>query len=734
LAGDISADPSIAVSERLNLGGSSEKLIPNRRENFTSKGQVIISSKAAWKEFLTRYYKNDLQVLAMSSKKYKSITVDFKDLQNYSTSIASDLINNPDSVLEDAKDAIPLVDLPVKKKLVAAVRISDLPKKSLVRELRSDDADTFISIDGLIKNASTVKDRLIVGAFQCARCGNIVNLPQPADGRLLMPAACKCKDDAKGIFRLLEGKNEGSEKVDFQHARLMESQEAVKGGERPQSIDINFINDLAGLVWPGMHVTITGVLRNLRHMENNHPTIDYDRYIDVNNIEYEKGDYGDIQITLEDEDQIEKICKKGNVLSQFIRSIAPTIYGYEDVKAAVALQLFSGIEIMMPDGVHLRGDIHVLLVGDPGIAKSQILRYIVNLAPRGKYTNGKTSSGVGLTASVTKSDFGGEHWEVEAGPLVMADKGLCAIDELEKMKPEHRADLLEAMEQQCVHIAKAGQEIMLMCRTCILGAANPKKGRFEPYDDLPEQVNMEPYFMSRFDAVFLMRDVPDPKRDRKIAEHIISVRNAGEMIMRRKNMVKHGVNENVLKERLDGKTPEIDSELLRKYVAYAKRHVYPIMTDAARAKIIEYYLEMRKPGDHDKGPISITARQLEGLVRFAEASARMRLSDEVTEDDAKIAVEVIQGSLQQTCMDPDTGEIDADILTVGISKSQREKIADYKTMIIELSAKHGGYAPEEELFEKAKENGYERSKAEKQLKKMREIGEITWRDGKIWPN
>ncbi len=242
---------------------------------------------------------------------------------------------------------------------------------------------------------------------------------------------------------------------------------------------------------------------------------------------------------------------------KIVRSIAPTIYGNEDVKEAVALQLFGGIPKEMPDGTHLRGDIHMLLVGDPGIAKSQILRYVVTLSPRGIYTSGKSSTAAGLTATAVKDEFGDGRWTLEAGALVLADMGIAAVDEMDKMRTEDRSALHEAMEQQSISVAKAGITATLRCRCALLGAANPKLGRFDAYTPISEQINMPAALLSRFDLIFVMQDMPDPKLDEAIAEHILKTHRVGEMIVQHSKKPIPGVDDEFIKQQLAPVTPDI---------------------------------------------------------------------------------------------------------------------------------------------------------------------------------
>ncbi|AFD00500.1 replicative DNA helicase Mcm [Methanocella conradii HZ254] len=680
----------------------------------------IVSSKQKWKEFFTRYYKPAIQQLAVSDARTKSLTVEFQDIVKFDVRLSEELLSNPGKVLKDAEDALPLVDLPVKRKVSAFVRIVKIPRKMQVRDLRSDHINTFVSIEGTVRKITDVRPRIINAAFECARCGNILYLPQEGTGKFLEPSYCPCNEEKKGVFRLLFKE---STFEDYQRIKIQESPEDLKGGEQPQTLDINVSNDLAGIATPGERIVVNGILRSIQKINRDGKTVYFDIYMDCNSIEFEEQEFDELEITPEDEEAILKLSRDPNIFKKITNSIAPSIYGYDEVKEAIALQLFSGIVKNLPDGTRIRGDIHVLLVGDPGIAKSQILRYVVNLAPRGVYASGKSASSAGLTAAAVKDDFDGS-WTLEAGALVLADKGIAAIDEIDKMKPEDRSALHEAMEQQSISVAKAGILATLKCRCALLGAANPKLGRFDPFDNIADQINMPPSLMSRFDLIFILQDKPDEKRDASIAGHILKSHYAGELNAH-KLVDNSSITDEALAEAMKPIKPDIDSNLLRKYIAYAKRKIFPIMTDEARERITKFYLELRKPGEAENSPIAVTARQLEGLVRLSEASARMRLSDRVTPEDVERTINIIMTSLKQVGMDRETGKLDIDILTVGVGKSQRERIKDLKNIIVDLAHEYGtGGVPLDKIIEKAGEHGMAKDKVEKEIKKLKEIGEI----------
>jgi replicative DNA helicase Mcm len=388
----------------------------------------------------------------------------------------------------------------------------------------------------------------------------------------------------------------------------------------------------------------------------------FDVWFDANNITSTVEEYENIEITDADLKKILELAKDPWVHEKIIRSIAPGIHGLEHVKEAVMLMLVGGSDKTISGGMKLRGISHVLLIGDPGLGKSQILKYAQSISPRGIYTSGKGSSAAGLTASVLRDSETGE-FTLEAGAIVLADKGLACIDEFDKMRNEDRSSIHEMMEQNTVSIAKAGIVATLNARTSILAAANPKMGRYEAKRTASENINLEPTILSRFDLIFVMADVPDPDTDRERAQHILSLHRGGLTA---------------------DKLPPVDTDFLRKYIAYSKEHSHPVLSEDASRRIEEYYLEMREMSTGGAA-IAITARQLEALVRLTEARARVAIREEATIEDAEAAIKLFRRSLEEVGIDPETGEYDIDILTTGTTKSKRSKIETVIDAIEELS-------------------------------------------------
>ncbi|WP_406661067.1 minichromosome maintenance protein MCM [Methanolobus sp. ZRKC3] len=676
-----------------------------------------------FKAFLKQYYWDDVLQLANDYPDQKSLEADFSDLEIFDRNLAEELLYQPDEVLPSANSALQDIDLPIEKTLVdAKVRFVRVPNKIPNRDLRSKHLMQFVAIEGMIRKATEVRPKIVDAAFKCLRCEHVTMIPQ-TELQFVEPVECENETcGRKGPFKI---QIHESTFIDAQKLQVQESPENLKGGTQPQSLDVDVNDDLAGIVKPGDRVVLNGVLRSHQRTTREGKSPFYDLVLHANSIEYMDLEFDELDITPEDEEEILALSRDPEVYDKIIKSIAPSIYGYEDVKEALSLQLFSGVAKHLPDGSRVRGDIHLLFVGDPGVAKSQLLRYMVKLSPRGVFASGKSASSSGLTAAAVKDDLGDGRWTLEAGALVMADMGIAAVDEMDKMSTEDKSALHEAMEQQTISVAKAGILATLKSRCALLGAANPKYGRFDRYEGIAQQINMPPALISRFDMIFVLLDTPNADLDSRIAKHILRSHYAGELSEQRKNMPLSEISQEQVDAHMDVIKPIIDPDLMRKYVAYARRNIFPVMEDDAREHLIKYYMDLRNMGEGKDSPVPVTARQLEALVRLAEASARVRLSDVATLDDAKRTTRISYSCMKQVGVDPDTGAFDVDVIASGTSKSQRDKIKIIKEIIKMVGEKHpGGKAPLEEVYAEAQAQQIDREHAEDMVSKMRRSGDL----------
>ena len=675
-----------------------------------------------WEGFLKRYCWNELIEMSNSYPEKRSLFVKFADMDTYDPNLADMLLEEPDVTIASATQALREMDIPTGVTLDAAnLRIIKLPKKLKIRDIRSDDIGKLAGIEGLVTKATEVRPRVVEAVFECPFCGHIFSVEQTGGRQFKEPRECEGCDRKVQHFKLLVDR---CKFANTQKIRLQESPEELRGGELPQAIDVNLEDDISGEIAPGDRIIVTGILRSYQRTTQFGKTPFFDIYLDGNSLEVMEEAFEEIQITEEDERKIMELKNQPDVYEKLIRSIAPSIFGCNEIKEAMVLQLFAGIPKELPDETRVRGDIHVLLVGDPGVAKSQLLNYQVKLAPRGLYTGGKSSTAAGLTAAAVRDEFGEGRWTLEAGALVLADKGIAAVDEIDKMKKEDRDALHEAMEQQTVSIAKAGIMARLNSRCALLAAANPIGGRFDRYETISKQINMPPTLLSRFDLIYTMMDRPNEDMDTKTAEHIIETHYAGEILARVKNIgkVEEGEKEH-FGEAMRMMEPAVQGDLLRKYVAWSKRNVFPVMSDEARKKFLEFYIGLRRQGyDDEEAPIPVTARQLEALIRLGEAKARTRLSDKITVEDAESVIGVVNYCLKHVFTDPETDKLDVDWINAGTTKTRRDRARSIKAIITELEAEHGDEVPIEDVLDIAEEEGMDRDKAEEVIEAMKRDG------------
>ncbi|WP_435119284.1 LAGLIDADG family homing endonuclease [Halolamina sp. C58] len=1147
-------------------------------------------------QFYRNYYREEVGKLAQEyPNERRSLYVDYNDLFTFDRDLAEDYLAKPEQMQEYAEEALRLYDLPADVSLGQAhVRLRGLPSEQTVdiRDLRvqDDHIGSMIAVQGIVRKATDVRPKVTEAAFECQRCGTMSYIPQ-SDGGFQEPHECQgC--ERQGPFSV---NHDQSEFVDSQKLRVQESPEGLRGGETPQSIDVDVEDDITGNVTAGDHVTVTGVLHIEQVTQGQEKTALFDLYMDGVTIEIEDEEFEDMDITDEDIAEIVELSNDPDIYEKMVGSIAPAIYGYEEEKLAMVLQLFSGVTKHLPDGSRIRGDLHLLLIGDPGTGKclkgdtrvilsdgrerpireiveenlddpkavddgvwdevdfevpsmqadgriepqratkvwkreapeklyrirtasgrelevtpshplfvpggagpsavraaeleagqfvatprtvptdgddeldvqyrraesynavrldlpdqwtpslarligyivaegyveqrsndtgfvsitnndrevlddvgdaldalglnysergphegkdareiicssgefvsfldslapsllegsdaqrvpdaisaasdqikraflrafvegeghvsanereisvasmsehllqdvrslllslgidsqlqprangsyrlrisgddfgeyvdrvgfvterksasvnahagtsgntntdvipvgdelrslreslglsqsecglprstyqhyergdrnpsreslravvdafdatlpeasveepvaadggstirerveslraltdgdlgwdriesiervepeddwvydievegthnyisngvvshnSQMISYVEQVAPRSVYTSGKGSSAAGLTAAAVRDDFGdGQQWTLEAGALVLADKGIAAIDELDKMDSGDRSAMHEGLEQQKISVSKAGINATLKSRCSLLGAANPKYGRFDQYEPIGEQIDLEPALISRFDLIFTVTDQPDPEHDSRLAEHILKTNYAGELHTQREENPNSEFTEEQVENVTEEVAPDIDADLLRKYIAYAKRNVYPTMSDEAKAAIEDFYVDLRSKGADEDAPVPVTARKLEALVRLAEASARVRLSDTVEEQDAEKVIEIVRDSLEDIGVDPETGEFDADVVETGTSKSQRDRIKSVKALIGDIEEEYDEGAPIEEVLDRAGEVGMDEDKAEKEIESLRKKGEL----------
>ncbi|MFP4118421.1 MAG: minichromosome maintenance protein MCM [Candidatus Woesearchaeota archaeon] len=654
-------------------------------------------------DFFEQYYYDDLVKAVQKGNSF--ILVDFQDLALHNVDLAQKVLDTPEEMLKTAQLAIEKLNLQGDFSEFF-VRFYNLPASQhvIIRNIRSKHIGKFLQLEAVVRQKGDVRPHVTNAKFECPSCGNIINVVQ-VEQKFKEPGQCGC--GRKGGFKLLDKKL-----VDVQKLVIEEPSENLEGGEQPKRFNLLLRNDLVSPISekktnPGSKINITGIVNEIPiSLRSGGKSVEFDLMLEGNYIHPVQEEFSSIQVSREEEQEFLEFARSGEAFKKLVKSFAPTIYGYERVKEALVLQMMAGVQKKRSDGVSTRGDVHVLLIGDPGAAKSQLLKRVSVIAPKARFVSGKGASGAGLTASVVKDEFLG-GWALEAGALVLGNQGIACIDELDKMTDEDRSAMHEALEQQTITVSKANIQATLRSETTVLAAANPKFGRFDPYEMLGKQINLPPALISRFDLIFPVRDLPDKEKDNNIAGFILKLHQDT--------------------SRADD--VELDTHFIKKYIAYAKQHFKPRLENEALEEIQNYYVKIRNMGSKEgEGggikSVPITARQLEALVRLTEASAKTRLSKKATKDDAKKAIELLHFTLSQIGLDPDTGKLDIDRITTGVTASQRNHISLVKEAITTLEKNVGKVIPEEEIVKECEQKGMEETKVEEILEKLHRSGDI----------
>jgi len=670
-----------------------------------------------FEEFFDGEYKKHIERIIESYPEKKSVLVDFKALEKFDPILADELLDNPDSVLEAAQNAIQNIHIPTltTEPFKPYIRFYNLPRDREigVRDLSAKHLGKMISVEGLIRLITDSLPRITMAVWKCRRCGNVYKIPQEKQ-QLKPPAMCECHSKE---FALEEEK---SSFIDYQKIQVQETLEKLKGNEQATYLDVYVSDDMVNKVAAGDKTRFIGVLR-LVPPQKDKKTV-YGRYLDVNSLEETAKEFSEVDVSKEEEAEIKRLSKNPQIYEMLAQSVAPAIYGHDTVKLSIALQLFGGVTKHLPNDQKIRGNIHVLLIGDPGCGKSQLLQAANKIAPKSIYVSGKTTTGAGLTASAVKDEFGEGGWTLKAGALVLSSGGVCMADELDKMDPDDRSALHEAMEQGMISVAKAGIVSRFKAETSLLAAANPKYSRFDKFTPFLEQIDLPPSLISRFDLFFMIRDILDKTQDQNISRHILETHQSGEKLMQANQ--KGVALKKEEKEEIDKRTkPIMDKEIFSKYVSYARQKCYPVLTEQSMQTISDFYVGLRDMG-RQQGAYAATARQLEGLVRLAEASARVRLSDVVESEDADRAIRLVKKSLEETVTDPDTGRIDIDIVTSGVTQSKQNAISTVLRVIKEEMATGIDMVPIEEVMAKGIEKGLDEQRINAALDELEKKGEI----------
>lgn len=563
-----------------------------------------------------------------------------------------------------------------------------------MRELNPNDIDKLISVRGLVLRSTPIIPDMKVAFFKCNVCEHAMAV-EIDRGVIQEPARCERVDcNEANSMSLVHNRCSFADK---QVIKLQETPDSVPDGQTPHSVSLCVYDELVDSCRAGDRIEVTGTFRSIPIRANSRQRVLkslYKTYIDVvhvkkvsdkrlgvdtSTVEQEllqnKINNSEVEevrtITDKDATKIKEVAQRSDLYELLARSIAPSIYELEDVKKGILLQLFGGANKTFSKGGRYRGDINILLCGDPSTSKSQILQYVHKIAPRGIYTSGKGSSAVGLTAYITR-DVDTKQLVLESGALVLSDGGVCCIDEFDKMSDSTRSVLHEVMEQQTISIAKAGIITTLNARASILASANPIGSRYNPNLPVTENIDLPPPLLSRFDLVYLVLDKVDENTDRELAQHLTNL---------------------YIEDKPDHVSVDdvLPVEFLTAYINYAKEIIKPVITERAKTELVRAYVGMRKIGDDsrsDEKRITATTRQLESMIRLSEAHAKMRLSSEVELVDVQEAVRLIRSAIKDYATDPKTGKIDMSLVQTGKSVIERKLQEDLAKEILNLLGDH----------------------------------------------
>jgi len=655
-------------------------------------------------EFFNSYYIDQINEMYISYPKRRSLLVDIKNLERYDVDLATELAERPDPILLIANTALAKLNPNSEaKERVYARFFGHDASMPLIQDVGSEHIGRLLTLDSLVVKRSEIIPRVYIAKFKCSFCGSTMEMT--VDKEDVQDICPQCKR------RSLKQVNAESKFINMQRIAVQDPLERLRGSTPTWHLEVLLDDDMVNTIIPGDRVDITGIMRirPRRTPKGKEDKVLFTPYFESVALKPKQKEFAELEISTNDEDTIKEMAKDPNIFEKIAKSIAPSIYGYDEIKKALALQLFGGTpDKKLVDGGAIRSDIHIMLIGDPGSAKTRLLQAVTAIVPKGIYVSGKSTTSAGLTASAERDEFSEGGWTLKAGALVLGSGGEVSIDEFDKISEEDKSSLLEALESQTISVAKAGIVARFSAKTSVLAAANPKFGRFDKNAYPAEQFNISPALLSRFDLIFPIQDIMDEEMDKSIARHILAQHEAA------------GAQVSGAHDYEQVQAPPVSAEVLRKYIAYAKRTVKPRLSLEASKKIEEYYIGLRKMG-MKAGATPITPRQIEGLVREAEASAKSRLSDKIEERDAELAIMLFEYMFKTLAVDS-SGRIDIDRLMTGFPKEKVNKINQIMSIIKKLD--EGSGAQLIKVLDEAETLGMKREDTTKYISELERSGDI----------
>ena len=706
---------------------------------------AVHDASARWRTFLEEAKDSEVMTLLSRQSNFPYLSVPFHELQTFDPDFAEDILEFPRTILSAGSRTLMDICRERGEEIDAMLRVGELPSDSKrpLREIGSSDIDKLRSVDVIVTKISEIKPRIHRAVFQCEACEFKIEVDQENERELKEPLNCPQSLGGCGSSKPATRFDlvlVSSKMVNNQWIEIQEQPENVPSGAQPRRGMVLIEGDQVNKHLPGERVTANVIPVVRSEVRNRKKTPMFDVIFHLISSEHESTPFTEISIDEEDSSMIVDISKRDDLMSLVQRSIAPSVFAtgiLGHVKRSLALQLFGGVSRRLNDKTRSRGDIHILLMGDPGVAKSHLLTFISELSPRGRFATGGGVSGAGLTAAAVRDAFGDGRFALEAGVLPLSDRGLAAIDEFDKISEDDRRMMHPAMEQQQVHVAKGGITATLHSRCAILAAANPKDGRFSkrgPNQSVMrsfQETGLPPPLASRFDIIWMIRDEIRIHDDERIARHILENRTSGRSETSLEESIElapNSADESILALSNDGEE-HLTQDFLRKYIAYAKRTIHPQLDDDAKTEILKYYTEERQSfGREDQfqsdqrdreSIIPITARALEALIRLTESHARMHLREVATKEDAKVALAVFKHWREES------GIEDESELHSGVSVRARSNNTSIRNMIREICTNSPQNTAEKtQIYNLAIQQGISEDEVDKVISGMLRSGEL----------
>lgn len=634
----------------------------------------------------------------------QTLQVDFDDLIAFDNDLAYQYLNTPNGILTAPNKALSAVVTeqchPINEKEYF-LRFYNLPKThtTKVKDITEIQIHKMTQITGVITLASYRDFYMKEAMYACERCGEYVTIM--SDNYFTAKKPIKCPNPAcgrNGPFKLVD---EYCKSILIQTLKVNDFPEDMKNGEMPEDFDCIVEGDLVGKALPGNKVEVVGVVAlkqtSIGKGEAKSPI--FTKYLRGMNIRVIGVEEELSNITDEEIEEIQKISETQNLKQLLINSFCPTITERDYAKYALLLQAFGRPQTIFEDGTKLRGDSHILLIGDPGTGKSQLIQFATKLSVRGIFATGKGVTGAGLTGSAVQ--LSDRRWTIQPGVLSLADGGIAGIDEFTRMELGDRDAIHTALEQQEIPQHKAGLKVTLQARCAVCATANPIHDRFDSHKSFPEQFNLPSTILGRFDLIFCFID--DKKHDAKIAKHVTNVHAKGSKVLKSNG--------------------EIPVEMMRKYITYARKNIFPKYDDDVLVKIQDWYIKTRSQGGGDK-PTTATTRQLEAILRLVYANARMRLSDKIEERDYEDVIKLYEEA-RKIMIDPETNQFDVDMIETGRPKSQQDKMVIIMNIISQKDKQNNNEgAIVKEIYEDTRAENIPDSFTRKIIEELKQKGEV----------